>query len=213
MSTETQITEKQEYEPLDYAKAEELDENLPDEAAVQIAFKKLVNRIGTERMEDVGPVEAAYRAIDDYERMRGEVRAAVKMAEEANQMAQTAISLADQQAKDEDDISQKQKAKLVTRNLLVKNAALGRGKNIRVPEVQDKAQPKFDLAYQTVKDAWKELETETDGFSRGENAAGKKVLKVDVTGLRPETTRAVEHSLGRNDLTKRLISRRKGEGA
>lgn len=107
-------------------------------------------------------------------------------------------------------------ARMTARNELVKRALIDRsssaGGGITVGEVQQMCRPEHEMAYQTVKDAFGDLVEKWDGMVNGENEAGKRAVMVDTKRLTKELVGVVEEDLGRDDLTKRLISRRGGEG-
>lgn len=134
--------------------------------------------------------------------------------EEADRAAQTALTTAEKGAKPGDSGSKKDVAKSKSRNELLRRLVNtpGTTQSIKVPEVQDMAKPEIVVHYQTVKDAWDELESDWDAFSRGENENGNNVLRVVQDDLEPALVKTVESALGRDDLTKRLITRNKRGG-
>lgn len=58
----------------DYQKAREMDDGMPQQAAVQHAFQMFVHSVaGTVDDMDVGTVEATFRALDEYDALRERV--------------------------------------------------------------------------------------------------------------------------------------------
>jgi outer membrane murein-binding lipoprotein Lpp len=107
--------------------------------------------------------------------------------------------------------------KWAARNEPVKRALIDSsgadGSGVTVGEVQTMLKPAVTAAYQTVKDAFDDLESEWPAFTAGKNGDGMRVLRVEKDALTEDLVGVVEFDLGRDDLTKRLISRREREGS
>jgi len=99
------------------------------------------------------------------------------------------------------------------RNRLVTNAAVRAApkQRVKLAAIQDGID-RADVAYQTVKDAATELQTRWDAITRMKDESGDWALVLDEEHLSKELVYAVEHDLGRDDLTKRLISENGQEG-
>jgi hypothetical protein len=179
------------------------------------AQRKKMNRIvalliGSERdfgQFDVQMVENIWDQIDDLDER-------LDLAEQ-----DVATALATSQARsDGGEPTKKEIALRETRNELVRKAATGTGKSdgvgVTASDVQQMGRPKVELAYQTVKDAWHELAQRWDAIvvTNGEDGTRRaKLMRDEVTR---ELVAVVEDDLGRDDLTKRLISRKTtGEGS
>jgi len=102
----------------------------------------------------------------------------------------------------------------LTRDELVRKAVKGHdrsesdGEGLLVSDVQRMARPQTDLAYQTVKDAWGNLETNWGAILVGNGEDGNRRAKIKTEAIGRPLLAAVEESLGRDDLTKELISRK-----
>jgi len=198
-------------ESVEFEKAREMDERLPDDQVVKIAFRKLVTRVGADLSEDIGPMEATYRTITTIDQLAQRVAELEDRVDKADRAADTALTLAEQQAEPGDSVSKKRVALLKTRNELVRRAAnqsLGNsvGLSLTYGEVEEMAKPETKLHYHTVKDAWDELAAEWGAFSVGENESGDRVCRLRPDELDPRLVKAIESSLDRDDLTKRLLS-------
>jgi len=109
--------------------------------------------------------------------------------------------------------SKKEIAKTAMRNKLITNAAkkTGRKHKLQLSQV-DEIVTKVDLAYQTVKDAAKELSVQWDAFDRRKDESGNWIVALDEQEVSNELVYLVEDDLERTDLTKRLISQNTAEG-
>lgn len=112
------------------------------------------------------------------------------------------------------ETTKKEIAQNEARNELVRLAAKARGNNhqVTVGDVQQQARPQTELAYQTVKDAFYDLQTGWNAFRVDTNEQDQRVLRVDEKEVSRELTVTVEESLGRDDLTKELISENRPAG-
>jgi hypothetical protein len=205
------------YEELDFEKARQLDSDLEPEKAREIAFKKLINRIGTKEEEtDVGPVEATYRTIGTIDDLAMRVARMEDELDRIDRVAETARQTADRNAKRGDSVSKKDIARLKSRNEVVRKLAIDRsntrGASVTASDVQEMAKPNTKLNYQTVYDAWDDLAMKWDGCSRTTNEEGTKVLHLSKADLTSSLVKTVEADLDRDDLSKRLLSRAEREG-
>lgn len=135
--------------------------------------------------------------------------------EEVRLMAQNAYSMADRQARDEDDMTKKDTARVLARDEAVKRAAIdssSRGKAVTSPEVRDMARPQSELRSQTIKDALTDLSQEWPALEKDKNDDGVWRITVDRSSVSEDLAATVENSLGRDDLAKRLMSQRSSKG-
>lgn len=109
------------------------------------------------------------------------------------------------------EVTKKDIARKEARNELVRSAATSRNgeSTITVSEIQKQARPQTELNYQTVKDAFYDLQARWECLSVDES--GERRLVLDVEEISRQLVVTVEEDLGRNDLTKELISQREGE--
>lgn len=173
------------------------------------ANRKKMNRIvslliGQERdfaEIDVQMVENFWDQLDDVD----------QRLELAEQDVATALATAETRS-DGGEPTKKEVALRETRNELVRKAATGSGKSdgvgVTVSDVQQMARPKVELAYQTCKDAWYDLAQRWDAIAVTEGEDGTRRAKLQRDAVTRELVAVVEDDLGRDDLTKRLISRK-----
>lgn len=204
------------WDPLDFEKARQLDDQMDRDQAMELAFNKLVNRVGTRPEEDVGPLEAAYRTITTIDDIAERVTRLENEMDRVDRNAETARTVAERRAQPGDKVPKKELARLKSRNELLRKLAVDRsstkGTSILASDVQEMAKPETKLNYQTVYDAWDDLQTNWDAFSRTANEEGTKVLHVEKDALEPGLVKTVETALERDDLSKRLLSRAEREG-
>jgi hypothetical protein len=127
--------------------------------------------------------------------------------ERVEETAETALAVANTQARDPTDVSKKRVALLTSRNELVRRAAANswsRDRAVSVPQVREMARPEHELKYQTVKDAWNELLEEYECVYRT-TTAGNKALNVHPERIPRDLARAVEHDLDRDGLAAQLL--------
>lgn len=206
-----------EWDGLNYEKARNIDDQVDHDQATKMAFNKLVARLGTRPDEsDVGPMEAAYRTISKFDELADRVARLEDQMDKVDRAAETALTVAETEAKPGDSVSKKRIALLKSRNELIRKLALDRsnshGAAVTAPEVQEMAKPEVKIYHQTVYDAWDELEGNWDAFNRGTNQDGGKVLRVSKDDLDPALVKSVESALDRDDLAKRLLSEAEREG-
>jgi cell division septum initiation protein DivIVA len=152
----------------------------------------------------------------ENEQLREELVELDAKLDEAKQTAASALGVAratDDGARADGSPAKVDQARWNARNKLVKEALVGNATSITVPEVQRMCEPELDVAYQTVKDAFSALQSRWTAFEMTNNADGSRVLTVTVSALSEDVVAAVEADLERDDLTKRLISRRGGDGS
>lgn len=200
---------------VDLEKAREMDESLPREKLQEIALGQLVTRLGLTEAEqedtEIGLMEATFRTVAKMERMEHRLTEIEDQIDKIDRAADTALTLAEQQADTGSSPTKKRVALLKTRNELLRATAVDRsqssGASVTVSDVQDMARPEVKVYPQTVYDAWDELAADWEAFRRAENADGVAVCRVEPDDLDPALVKAVESSLGRDDLVKRLLSR------
>jgi hypothetical protein len=88
----------------------------------------------------------------------------------------------------------------------------GSDTQVAYTKVQEMARPDHQIAYQTIKDAAATLTQRWTCIMTGQNRDGQKALKIAVADIPRELTRVCEQDLGRDGLTKELISRIEQEG-
>lgn len=203
---------------MDIEAAADIDENMSDEKAMDIALRKLVTTLGSADEEtEIGIVEATYRTLHVIEDLGQRVAELEDQMERVDRDAQAARTVADRKAKQGSGTSKKDLARIKSRNELLRAAAMSRSgrvgpSSVTVGDVQQMARPDHKLYYQTVKDAWEELESDWDAFAVTENENDEKVLRMLPDQLEEALVKTVESDLGRDDLTKRLISGREERG-
>lgn len=176
-------------------------------------LRKLSDRV-THLFEDVVDLEAT---TDDHEDRIAELEAENKrLREEFGEIRTTAeqAMVVASAGHDPDSESKVDRARRLTRNELVRRAAMGGplpDRPITVSTIQAMARPEQDLAYQTVKDAWNDLRSEWPCF-RETTKNGTKALTVSNQDISKALSRAVEVDLERDDLTTRLMSDEREEG-
>ena len=127
--------------------------------------------------------------------------------EEIKDVAETAQALAKSESGG-DGVNKTQEARELSRNELVRRAAIGApawgGITITVSDVQDMAKPKLEIRHQLVDNAWGQLVEKWDCFERT-TADGNKALKVNKSEISTDLARLVEHDLDRDDVVQRLF--------
>jgi hypothetical protein len=148
--------------------------------------------------------------IESMEPVRAQLQQLTARLDEAEQDASTALANTAEARSDGGNRTKKEVAIQLSRDELVRQAAVQNASapTVTVPEIIDKAQPQMNLQYQTVKDAWEgyddSLQTVWDAFNVVEGEEKRLLLATD--DVSRELAHKVEHSLGRDGLTKRLIS-------
>jgi TolA-binding protein len=97
------------------------------------------------------------------------------------------------------------------RRALVDGGSVNTGGMVTTTDVKDMAKPQTKLYHQTIADAWDELMMRHDEFDVVDPEDKPKRLQVDVENLTTEVVNLVEDSLGRDGLTKRLLSHHRGK--
>lgn len=155
--------------------------------------------------------------IESMEPVRAQLQQLTARLDEAEQDASTALANTAEARSDGGNPTKKEVAIQLSRDELVRQAAFQNASapTVTVPEIIDKAQPQTNLQYQTVKDAWEgyddSLQTVWDAFKVVEGEEKRLLLATD--DVSRELAHKVEHSLGRDGLTKRLISDQTEGGA
>lgn len=133
-----------------------------------------------------------------------------KENEEIRTIAEQALTVASAGTANPETEPKKDLAKRLTRNEVVRRAAMGasaQDRPVTAAEVEDMALPERELYYQSIKDGWKALQADWACF-RETKKRGSKAITAKSTDLPKSLIRAVEVDLGRDDLTKRIISDR-----
>jgi hypothetical protein len=134
---------------------------------------------------------------------------------EANKTANTALGtagMADDGVRADGSPSKVEIVRHTARDHLVKNGLKNGETSLPLTKLMEMCEPQHDVAYQTAKDAAKTLATRWDGLALGTNEAGNKALMAAPGKYQKKLVGVVEESLGRDGLTKELISRRGKEG-
>lgn len=176
-------------------------------------LEKLKNRVDL-LFEDVVDLEAT---TEDHEeriaQLESENEQLRERVDELEAIAEQAMVVASA-GHDPDGESKVERAKRLTRNELVRRTAMGghtRDRPITTTKVREMARPETELKWQTVKDAWADLQEEWPCF-RETTKNGTQALTVSKTDIPKALARAVEADLDREDLTKRLVGDSAGGG-
>lgn len=174
-------------------------------------LEKLKDRVDL-LFEDVVDLEAT---TEDHEERIAQLEAENEQlrerVDELEAIAEQAMVVASA-GHDPDSGSKVEQAKRLTRNELVRRAALGgnaRDRPITTTKVREMARPETELKWQTVKDGWADLQAEWPCF-RETTKDGTQALTVSGSDISKSLARAVEADLERDDLAKRLVG---GSGA
>lgn len=154
-------------------------------------------------------------ALDWFEDLERRLDAVEDTAIDADKKASTAMAtagMADDGIRTDGNPSKTDIARQTARDHLVKEGLRNNVTSLPISNIDEMCGPSVDLAYQTAKDAATSLASRWDGIAVGTNEAGNKALKTDPDHWDKELVAVVEESLGRDDLTKQLISRRGKEG-
>lgn len=149
---------------------------------------------------------------DDVGELRDELAEERRKRKAAEDVAETALGIAnelDDGTRSDGGPSKVDRARLSTRNELVRQAATSNGKAaVTTSKVRDMNRPEVDLAWQTVMDAWTSLEEQWSAFFVEKNEDEDHRLLLDGDAIDASLVRAVERDLGRDDLTKSLVGGR-----
>lgn len=131
--------------------------------------------------------------------------------------AGAALARAKTARSDGGSVTKKEIARNTTRNELVRSAIKGWAKSddgtgLSVGDVQNMAKPQTKLHYQTVKDAWEDLAMDWGAIIVTDAEDGERRAKIKKQAITRELVAVVEDDLGRDDLTKELISRKESGG-
>jgi hypothetical protein len=150
--------------------------------------------------------------IDELER---KLEAVEDTAVQADQKASTAMGAAkatDDGVRADGAPAKVDAARFAARDYLVKNALTSRTQSVTLSKITELVEPEHDIAYQTAKDAADDLAHRWRGIGKRPNEAGNKALHAVPAEFEKDLVAVVEESLGRDDLTKELISRREEVG-
>jgi len=209
----TEQTAKLSQLDLDHEKARKIQDDLDQDQQIELAFRKLVHSIGDPPGENQGHLEAAYATVEHVEALSNRVERLEQTVVEMQENVESALSLAQQGVENESDMSKTQRAFVKTRDELVYRLArdkTGDGAAVTVSEIQDKLRPEYDVQYELVKRGFQKLESEHDGFYTGENTNGDRAMFLDRGEVAREVVVQCENSLGRDDLTHSVVSRKNG---
>ncbi|WP_226479187.1 hypothetical protein [Natrinema amylolyticum] len=164
--------------------------------------------------EDIVDLEAT---TEDHEERIAELEAENEQlrerVDELEAIAEQAMVVASA-GHDPDGESKVERAKRLTRNELVRRAAMGgpaRDRPITTTQVREMARPETELKWQTVKDGWADLGEEWPCF-RETTKDGTQALTVSRSDISKSLARAVEANLERDDLAKRLVGDNRAGG-
>lgn len=147
--------------------------------------------------------------VEANERLRAENQGLKQRLDSLEATAEQAMTIASR-GQASDDRSKTAHAKHLTRNTLVVRAANdAQDKAVTIPDIQHKAEPEVDCQWQVVKNAWDQLQEEWPQFYETVSN-GRKALSIRGSHVTKALARAVEHDLGRDDLTKRLVGENGG---
>lgn len=178
-------------------------ENQKLNALVSALQKKVSNLedivVGENRDTATDTVEESLNIFDRVNEIEQEM-------DEMSRTARAAVAASDARA-DGSGPTKKELAMKEGRNKLVTNAATSTAKKqkIKFARIQDNVD-KTDVRYQTVKDAANELVAKWDAIEKTKDESGEWVLTLQENEISKELVYVVENDLGRDDLTKRLIS-------
>lgn len=171
------------------------------------AIRKLLYSLGDPNEEGLSIIEAAAATVE-------RVEAAERMAQNAETTAQSALGVAQARGRADGGQTKKETAATKTRNELVRRAVLDKsgatGAHVTVADVKRMCRPELTVYQQTVEDAWDDLVARWRCFERSTNEEDVKALKIDKSAMTEELVGAVEQDLDRDDLSKRLLSRKGG---
>jgi len=156
----------------------------------------------TDRLGDV---------MDQNERLRAENEQLRARLNDIEAKAEQALATAG--ANDPADRTKTDHARILTRNLLVTEAAdVGSDTVVKVTvaDIKERAKPERSLRWQTVKNAWSDLQAEWPQF-RDTTKDGSQALGINADAVTTGLVRRVERDLGRTDLAKRFVGD-SGEG-
>jgi len=200
----------------------------------QMSRDELKDRIDTLERENTAleaRVDALQRKLDSVIQLCIGERELTETGVEGHESLLTAVDRVDEEIDDVDDaartavsMAKAQKgrnggekitvARETARDQLVKQACrTGKRHHMTVAEVQNRAEPETELNYQTVKDAFKDLQRQWGAFVEGENESGTRCLKVNPNALSRDLTKTTERNIDADGLTKTLISRERQGGA
>lgn len=168
--------------------------------------------IGDEPMLTEDDIQAMEPVREQLQQLDGRVEDAAQTASAAMANGKTARS-------DGGETTKKDVAIRESRDELVRQVAYegASAPTITVAEVEEQAKPQTELAYQTVEDAWTgfddSLENVWDAFKVVDGSKDTKRLLLASDDISRELAHTVEQSLGRDGLTKRLISDQTEGGA
>jgi hypothetical protein len=168
--------------------------------------------IGDEPMLTEDDIQAMEPVREQLQQLDGRVEDAAQTASAAMANGKTARS-------DGGETTKKDVAIRESRDELVRQVAYegASAPTITVAEVEEQAKPQTELAYQTVEDAWTgfddSLENVWDAFKVVDGSGDTKRLLLASDDISRELAHTVEQSLGRDGLTKRLISDQTEGGA
>jgi hypothetical protein len=178
-------------------------------AAEQDSLDDEVERIDTN-------LNALFRKVSDLadrvETLEEELDEERRKRKAAEDIAETALGIAnelDNGARGDGGPSKVDRARLATRNELVCQAARTNGKaSVTTSKVRAMCRPEDDLKWQTVIDAWRNLDEQWSAFELEERDEKEHRMKFDANQVDTAVVRAVERDLGEDGLTKRLVGGR-----
>lgn len=179
-----------------------LSETVDDQQARLEAFSRW-KETTTGRLADV--TEQNERLREENEQLRERLDAIEAKADQAL----TAAS-----GGDPDDRTDTEHARVLTRNILVTDAAEFTDEQtvakVTIAQVRDRAKPQRSLKWQTVRNAWDDLLGEWPSFREGQKD-GQQALTLPKQNATKALVRTVERDLGRDDLAKRFVGEKTGD--
>lgn len=197
----------------DLDKARQIDQDLDQDKALQVAFNKFVQELaGTTDDTDVQVVEATYRALNELEAQGviGNQNIETEI-QNVRTIAENALSLAEP---DDDTNSNKQAAaRRITRDELIRRYVSGSSWHadaVTISDVQTRAEPEHELEWTTVDRAFGNLAENWEAFYRGQED-GQKALLVNGNMVSEQLARTVSVSLEREDIANIVVGGKEGE--
>lgn len=136
----------------DYSGAREFDDLHDQDEATLLAIRKFLHGVaGTEAETDVGPMEAAQRALHRFDHLIEENERLREQLAETEQRANQALGVAQSTGGSNGGTSKVDEARHAARNEVVKRALLdtsaSSGGGVTVADVQAMLRPEHDVAY------------------------------------------------------------------
>lgn len=146
------------------------------------------------------------RVLDENERLQAENELLKDHLSDIEAKAEQAMTLASR-GHNPESRSKTEVAKHLSRNELVRRATKdvpAKDRKLTIADVQKRAEPEHELAWEIVNRSWKQLREEWPQF-RETKKDGVKALTISPRDIPKGLARAVEIDLERNDLVKQFV--------